>query len=77
MQKCDKSEAMKSLEWHFVAIGRNCLETYGMEVHRKPCVVQIKFLFHCLCVKSVESMNKCIAHTAAGTVNGGGRRARA
>lgn len=30
MQKYDKSEAMKGLEWHFVAIGRNFLETWGM-----------------------------------------------
>lgn len=58
-------------------LGGTAWKLMAWEVHRKPCVVQIKFLFHCLCVKSVESMNKCIAHTAAGTVNGGGRRARA
>lgn len=40
-------------------------------LHRKPRVVQIKSLLCCLCVKPVESMNECIAHTAAGTVNGG------
>lgn len=80
MQKYEKSEAMKSLEWHFVEIGRNCLETYGMGSCSLLCteshvLSKLSSCYtHCLCV---ESMNKCIAHTAAGTVNGGGRRARA
>lgn len=74
MQKYDKLEAMKSLgtlwqlgetswkltAWAFVSFTQKTMYR-----------AQMKSPLHCLCLKSVQSVNKCITHTAVGTVTGG------